>query len=327
MPLSPTIKTWDPVFHYSNPLSGVEKTDYDAIFIALKNALKSGTTACTVAGSCDGTTASMTGVDRITNSASIVHAAPTVAHSWIVLNLVGMGASQVKFDFNNGNIHQFGIYFSPGGLYTGGSTTAGPTATDEQTLLSSGGLWAAFFSGGSGGQLRAHMVRTSDGANTRIYICGASQVLGAWKFEKVYNAVGGWTLPYVACALGINTNVGNDATLMNQTNWVGVLRYLGQGPVGQMSCYSTFEGFGGTWAGSRLSLPNEISGEYPLCPIGLWHDTTVGQRGRHGIIPDLYYTGAGSAMGDTFPADGTKQWVQMGATEVVPNDGSTWLIN
>ena len=40
----------------------------------------------------------------------------------------------------------------------------------------------------------------------------------------------------------------------------------------------------------------------------------------------MYFTAAGSVIGDTFPVGGSKQFQQMGQM-VVPSDGTTWLIS
>jgi hypothetical protein len=182
--------------------------------------------------------------------------------------------------------------------------------------------------GGTGGQYRVHMIRTVDGKNTRVYFCGNSLVQGIWSFETAYNAVAGWTLPYAACAKGTGAGF-SDGSLLTATNWVFSNPYFSQGPIATMRLTLTGEAMATgspVWIGNRLSVANEISGEVPLCPVGLWHETTVGQRGRHGIIPDMYFTVTGPVMGDTYPAAGSKLWQQMGQM-IVPSDGSTWLIS
>jgi hypothetical protein len=324
MPLPAKKKTWQ-YFHGSNTPSGTQKTDYDNIFIAAKNALLAfALTPCTVAGSSNGTTAAMDGVDRIVNTSSIVNATAGNPHSWIVINLVGMGAQFLvdnalgSFDIN--------LKFSPSGLFTGGSTTAAPTATDSLTLIAIGSQWIGQTSG-TGGQFRVHVMRSSDGQNTRLFFCINSLCAGFWSFERVSNPAIGWAVPNVAAAVRIQGNI-TDTTMLNFSGWIFNQRYASQGPVTTMPLVLTSEVMtAGAPAsiGNKLAIPNEISGEYPLCPVGLWHETTIGQRGRHGSIPDMYFTATGPVMGDTYPASGTKQFVQMGQM-IVPGDGTSWAI-
>lgn len=327
MPLPLVKKTWQ-YAHGSNTLSGSQKPDYDNSFLFAKNALLAfGSNPCTVVGSSDGTTAALDGVDRITASSKIVNANTTSPHSWIVLNLVGMGSAQVMFDWNNSSILQLGITFSPGGLFTGGSTTANPTATDSIVVHSNASQWIGQ-TAGTGGQFRIHVMRSTDGTNTRVFFCINSLVAGFWTFEKVWNPVSGWPLPYIAAAVGISGNI-TDTSLLTFGNWPSNTKYSSQGPLGSMPLFLTYEaapGGGSNAVGSRYAIPNELSGEYPLCPVGLWHDTTVGQRGRHGSIPDMYFTVTGPVCGDTYPSDGSRQFVQMGQM-IVPADGTSWLIS
>ena len=40
----------------------------------------------------------------------------------------------------------------------------------------------------------------------------------------------------------------------------------------------------------------------------------------------MYFSAQGSVVGDTFPADGSKAFVQMG-NMIIPAGGTTWLIS
>lgn len=322
MPLPAVKKTWQ-YAHGSNALSGSQKPDYDATFIIAKNALTAfASSPCTVAGSSNGTTAALDGVDRIVNSAAIVNHAPGGAHSWIVLNL---GSGQVLFEWNDVVAILLRISWSPNGLFAGGSTTAAPTASDEKEQQT--GQWIGSTTG-TGGQYRIHVMRSSDGQNTRVFFCINSLVAGFWCFERAWNPVSGWTLPFCVNVRRITGNI-TDTGLMTFGVWVGTNAFAAVGPIGDMPLFTTSEwapGGTGNSIGNRYSIPNELSGEYPICPIGLWHDTTVGQRGRHGSIPDMYFTATTPVMGDTYPADGSKQFQQMGQM-IVPSDGTAWLIS
>ncbi len=88
----------------------------------------------TCEGSSDSTAAGMDGNDRwgsTYNGAKIVRANGAVAHSWLTLKSpVGLGPWYMCIDFNTVNDYDIDLFFSKS-PFTGGSTTARPTATNE----------------------------------------------------------------------------------------------------------------------------------------------------------------------------------------------------
>lgn len=309
-------KSWQ-FAHVANTLSGVEVTDLNDFFLRFKNAAKAFiSNPLTVAGSSNGVTSNMSGTDLLTNQASMVHASG--AHSWIVLSLPQVGTNvQICFDFNSSNHMLADIVWSPTG-FSGGSTTARPTAADESVLWTHGSTpWVGVLGTGSGGQLRGHMMLSTDGRCFRFIIANAGNVRGFLLVDRAGNPATGWTNPAIA----------RFHTTLNIADWYGSAYIKAVGPLGAMPLHLIFELPMTHFASrlpvtERLNLANEISGEYPMTRVGLWHNT-AGQKGRHGYIFDFFFTCAVLTNGDTMPADGSKQFVVFGDV-AFPGDGTDW---
>lgn len=90
-----------------------------------------------VVGSSDAVTASMDGTDRWTSSDKLVGVATSGNHAWIVLRCPATGC-QILLSMivaSTTNYHGVRFVVSPGGLFTGGSISADPTATDAMPIL------------------------------------------------------------------------------------------------------------------------------------------------------------------------------------------------
>lgn len=95
----------------------------------------------TCAGSSNGVTAAMDGVNRCTNAAgfAVRGANTTTAQSWIVITAAN--GAQTLFSFTGGSDDIARISFSPGGLFiVAGTATFTPTATDEALISSTQSL-------------------------------------------------------------------------------------------------------------------------------------------------------------------------------------------
>lgn len=327
----PTLtKTWQYALNLANTPSGVLETDMDAVFLLIKDAMKAfDTSPWTCAGSSNSVTANMTGTDNLSTVANIVHNTAGNAHSWIVLT--SPNGMQICFDFVSGTVSRMTAVMSPGALFTGGSTTARPTATDSQTILNDV-FWGGAISS-TGGQYYSHVIHTSDGLCTRVYICMNSLVAGYWSFEKVSGPIDGWANPIMAAMVGIG-NSATDTTLLSLSNWLGgTAKYSSQGPATTMALSLTAESalngtgsiLGALDAANELARNYGDGPEYPIVSCGLFHSVTATQKGRHGETFDLYWTNAALLTGDTFPDDGTHEFQVMG-DQLVPTGGTTLLL-
>ena len=137
-------------------------------------------TPWTMRYSCNSVTAGAAGdgVDRITTNANLVWASAGSAHSWIVLRQTGI-ATNFELLLSCENAHASGttlmIVVSPAAGFTGGTTTARPTATDEVVLNAAAVAWAA----SAVTALRWHLQQSTDGQCTRIITCAAGSIQSA----------------------------------------------------------------------------------------------------------------------------------------------------
>lgn len=337
----PTLeKTWQFDLNLQNTISGDGAIDLNDIFIQIKNAMKGfGISPWTVVGSSNSVSSNMAGIDLLVTTGDIVHAGAT--WSWIVLEQTGWNSgAQACFAFSSSTSDKqwIDLVFSPGGLFTGGSTSARPTATDE-VIVGINKYWIS----GAGlpdRQYVAHVMQSTDGASTKIIGCHDGIVSCYLSFENIGNPVSGWSNPAIATLVSVG-NADVSSTLMDMDSWYN-------------STFSPNGGSGyGWWIRADVTTPaflkvgtewhrnsvpmvadnyaNEISGEYPLTPIGLHNvdlsglATAIGQRGKYGHVIDQWFTVAAPSTGDNIPGDGSKQFVVVGDF-VFPWDGATSML-
>jgi hypothetical protein len=77
-----------------------------------------------------------------------------------------------------------------------------------------------------------------------------------------------------------------------------------------------------------VAVPNPQDDDaYPLLPIGLWSESNTSYAyGRHGEMFDIWWAPSNLTNGSTFPADGSKTYIELGNCIVVPWDGSSPVI-
>lgn len=271
----------------------------------------------TCIGSCNAVAFGLDGVDRWATDADLVWAAAGTNHSWIVLEQAGIPGApnpfQLCYDLSNGNPNQGSLIISPGAGFTGGAINARPTATDELLVINNT-VWG--ISLGNAAQV-IHTMKSVDGKSTRFFIARNGFACGAHWFEEPLNTVAGWTNPslgYSACSN--STTPG--ATTLTFSLMYSTPRAFGLGASG-MAMSLTAEGFFTALLGDTQAYPNDLSGLYPLYPLGL-NCVTAPNRGRHGTLADCYAPVDGQPDGCRYP-DATQppegQWAQFGSI-VVP---------
>jgi len=60
-------------------------------------------------------------------------------------------------------------------------------------------------------------------------------------------------------------------------------------------------------------------------PVGVYSETTL-CRGRHGVLPDLWWGPSAANNNDTFPASLPAQFVEVGNV-IVQSDGTVWQMS
>jgi hypothetical protein len=308
MALPTAVKTHQYDVNVAYAALGTTVADYRRLLRGIKNSLKGfASNAWTVVGSSNGTTAGLDASDRWAADTDLVQANSASPHSWIVLKQAQISANyQICIDINSTQPHLGSVIWSPAAGFTGGTTSARPTATDEQVLQTV----TAWCGGSSSTQsFRIHAMQSSDGQITRIVGYINNVPLLFWKFDKPANPVSGWTTP-ATCSVKGGTNLTDNVMLVNTYTNGSPPPVKGRVSTA-MDLYMTCEGYKNLPLNSAQSVPNDLDGTYPILPIGLASETSL-HRGRHGTIFDLYFGLAAAQDADTYPADASKAMVQMG---------------
>lgn len=298
-------KTWQFDVNISNDVTGTDEGDINSILLKVKNALLGfGSAPWVVVGASDSVVFNMAGNDLWGVSTDLVHdfAAP---HSWIVLKQNGISANtSICIDLDHPTVTRLSLIFSPSAGFTGGSASARPTATDESIMFLRD-FWFGTWAGTAGHPLRAHVLQSDDGECTRVVTASDNEVRGFWLIDRPSNPVLGWTAPAI-CMATADKGAGNT---LKYTNWFntgsGVIS--AEGPVTTMPLFLTAES---KLAWPYVNVPSvrmELNNEIGLCPLGLFHNVTSGQRGRHGHIFDFWATSSIPATGDSFDDAGSHE--------------------
>lgn len=313
-------KTWQHTYsggHSTNVRfvsSGTTLTDYRTLMLFIKNVLvgfSSSPWACRY--SSDGTTAGTAGdlVDRWSSITTLVWAAAGSNHSWIVLRQTGIGSTaEICIDLSNGTSSNATIVFSPGG-FSGGSLTARPTAADELVLLSNT-TWLT--STGSAFTGVVSVMQSTDGQCTRLIFWRGGFVECLWILDKPASAVSGWTTPFFGWIRGTSgASTATYAQLLTNNSPVGKVRI---GTTSGAANLTTEDYQATTIAiGARILTVQDASSpvEYVVTPCGIEVPATVGARGRHGVLADIWAAPSSLRAGDTFPNDSARNLIVAGA--------------
>lgn len=299
MSLPTLTKTWQ--FDVNNAISatGSVEGDVNALFLAIKNAMLAfGSSAWTVVSNSNGSATSSS--DLWSTAADIVHSSG--AHSWIVLKQTGMcsGNFQICWDFNSATAYTGNFIISQNAGFTGGTTTARPTATDEVVILSNTTL--VYIT--SDVSTRWSIMQASDGTSTRIFVAHSGAIKSTLLIETPVNAVSGWSNPHAVLYLPTSAITSGD--LFSSYNWKNKIGSTSATGITLVEGGNSFIATTDTVWGN---IANEITNEWPMYPLGFAVNTT-GVRGRHGSFCDMWAGSGAISTGDTYPGDGTNQFVQ-----------------
>ncbi len=309
MGLPTLVKTWQFAVNQTVAAQGSGVATDQAILYAVKNILSGfGTLPWTVRGSSNSSAAAMDATDRWTSAAAVVKAGG--AHSWIVLRQTGIATNfELCLDCNSGAGGSITVVISPSAGFTGGSTTARPTATDEIVLINST-TWCS----GQDVQHQIHAMQSTDGQCTRLQIWrGGTNQCTFWLFDKPNNPPAGWTNPSVSIALGTSSGI-----VSSYSNLQGSSNFRGRGSA-TFNMFATGENaqaVGNSIVAADASLglgsvPNDFDAAWPFYPIGIG-SSQASHRGRHGSLFDLWWRPNAVNDADTFPNNAaTRQFVAM----------------
>jgi len=292
-------------------------------FFAIKNSLVSfSSNPWIVISSSDSVTADSS--DNWTVSTDLIWSFGN--HSWIVLEKPTTG-SQLLLSLDRSTSSTFVASWSPGGLYTGGSISVDPTATDQVTISS--------FSQWNGGLTSysswVHVWHSSDGARTRIVVSNdsANTLRLFWILDEIEDPFpDNWNNPEVVMIYTSTTNAIDRDILSNSP--VNSTVAKGYDGTSSFDVYVYSQGYSSAGAGFDnwfLERPagtvgNELQSSpgFPISPIGVLSDTT-GTRGIHGVLTDLWFGHEDRANGSTYPNSTTNKLLAQAAEVIFPWTG------
>lgn len=325
MALPTLTKTWQYALNQQILAQGSALATSKRLVRTEKNGLLSfASNPFTVAASCNGTTAGSLaansglgdGVDRWAADSDINWNTAGSPKSWAVLRST---AFLTRFEYlldlsgADANGARRTIYISPNAGFTGGTTTARPTATDEVVVRSD-----YTFTGGGNNTHKLHQWLDTTGKHYRCVAYSAGAIVTAMLMDNVVvRPTPGWTYPCFAY-------MGAGATALNYDvlNYTATPLCKGRAPAGLMDIYLTAEGWGNTNCPGvrRLAGANGISGEFLLSPMGVASEST-GAEGQHGELSDIWWGITANAEATGYPGSATKLFHQAGDI-VLPNNGT-----
>jgi hypothetical protein len=328
----PTLdKTWE--FKVNTVVAGLGTTalnnkDYlwkiKEAFVNGAGVAGSFTTPWTVWGSSNSSTVGNNdGVDRWTTSANVVFNNSGV-RSWIVLKNTAIAPNfQICIEakgFETQRTFRFAISpttgFGVAGGGDDGTTSARPTAPDEVAYndVDSGvqyAPWSGFL----------HVMMSDDGECTRMLLArersGIKALSAFWLFDKTKAPISAWTDASCFTRRGDSAD-SHMTTYGNFSDNANVRGRIGSDDV---TFFCTSEMYASGMVGQNITVPDDQTSEWPIVPMALASET-VGHRGvRKGAIYDVWWGSTGVANGDSYPDDGTYQFVQF-ADMIFPWNGA-----
>lgn len=285
---------------------------------------------------------------------SKVNASDGGNRSWIILKAPsGFSTTYPEFSlmidwyspwtmYNGGCLHvecSYGGYnLSTGALNVHPSSTLG----DEIILLCTVGSYndSVSWDGSQYNNLNCvlHAMWAADKSAFRVFTVTGNVVNRFWQVEKVANplpTVGQWPDPII-----VNIGCGNDSYnycgygYFNDGCWGGYVWGQTQGKstssaqksrtlmtAGEAAFYLSSDGLSTSTVGEAWGA-NDISGGYPISPISVIGGSTNINRGRIGTLADVWWGSTSVICSETYPADGSKQFIQLGHM-IFPWDGAS----
>lgn len=271
----------------------------------------------TVKSSSDSVTADNT--DRWLDAGDVVFEEPAGAHSWIVFSCdavqPGLEVCWSCEDTSGGNPQAWEIFYSDAAGFTGGTTTARPTATDE-VVSYTGGSAAEIdgFSALATHPARLHVAQSSDGEVLRIWAYTDGVLLGWWELFRPGSPASVWTQPWVGNNYWYKYNTGANAPQLTYAKLaLTVANYSVSYAAGQTSWMKyTSEATGVAEEMIPLAQDNppnlQAADSWTLSGMGLY-GVTAGAVGPAGSAVDMWWAPYRVPDGTHFPSDGSREFV------------------
>lgn len=318
MALPTLTKTWEFDVNHA-PISSITELMFQMKNKLIGNGAFAFTTPPTVKSSSNASVADNT--DNWASASDVTFQEPPGAFSWIVFDCsaVQPGLEMAWFCEDNpgGGAVQWEVFMSDAAGFTGGTTTARPTAADQINT----------FSGGSPSELdgsstlgsapaRLHVAQSSDGQILRIWAYTANVTLGFWELARPKNTASLWVQPWVHNNSWYKYNSGGNAAQMTYgklaLNTTYYLKTYAGGLdsrvkyTGEAFATATAEVFIGLQQGHTEDLePDDC---FPILPMGIYSQI-VGSRGRIGEVVDMWWAASILDDGSHIPSDASLQFV------------------
>jgi hypothetical protein len=306
-------KTWQ--FSANNAIGalGTALADNRRLLRSIIDAwLAMGSNPPTVRYSCDSVTAGAAGdgVNRWLADANLVWANAGSAHSWIVLQQTGIAAGfQILLSLESATADGRNILcaVSQSAGFTGGTTTARPTATDENIVVS--GTWSNLTGDVA---TRWTVMQSTDGQCNRWIAFSAGALVAFLMMDKPANPPTGWTIPHFANVY--NGSGGLSMTNFN-TNFKARVATINSSLVSLTVGGTANAGPNDTtWANQA----NSVDGSWPIFFCG-GAGTTASAKGWLGTMQDMWCGSSSLAIGSAYPS-GSNDFIQVGSF-IFPWDG------
>lgn len=320
----PTVeKTWQ--FDLHNLIVGeTEDVGNQKLLWMIKDKLINfGSTPWTVVGSSDSVSADSipsTSNDYWVDYTDCVWGVAGV-HSWIVLKQTGIASNfQLLLSCETSSTtyysYRMSVSFSPAAGFTGGSTSAPPTATDEVVVFAPAGT-VNWTTANVATNMVVDFMQSTDGQCTRVLVFVDARIVSLICVEKAKNPLGTWTTPSFVLW---STDVDADAVTYALFHDASTKVFSGVSAA-TTNLYCATIGAGANACGELMTGFNNLSEEYDLYPIWFFSNT-AGRRGVLGLMYDCWFGSViGPHTGDTFPGTG-RTHIQLGEL-VMPWDGAT----
>jgi len=260
--------------------------------------------------SCNSTVAGSAGdgVDRWSAITDLVFANAGSAHSWYVFRHTAIDTNcelLLSCEGLASNAQNITLVLSPSAGFTGGTTTARPTATDEIVVINNT-TWGGVVNTDT--NVKLHIMKSSDGQCWRFFVANGGQINTAILVEKAAALHGSWT--HQAVALGLGTSGATN--ILTQGNLNTTASINGRG-ASNMTMYLAGPGANNALLNAAITTPNDLSLEWPFLSQQLY-SITASNRGVHGYLQDIWYGSTTTVSGSTCPTTGTQhQFVQFGS--------------
>jgi len=195
-----------------------------------------------------------------------------------------------------------------------------------QTASDSGGFWYQGGNAGTSYSGKLHVMHSTDGKSTRWIVC-ANSVARTIGFVDVPSAVAtytpGWNEPVILGMRGWYDNTNRLTYALFNDSATGVVGWYEGAHNALFDVYLTSPGYGAnnsvSAAGEVLTSPDDDTGEYPFCPMGLASETLNVRGVRRGVLNDMWWGATSAPVGSVFGV--AKEFAQFGHV-VFPWNGS-----